>query len=356
MEYAIRPSTVLEVDYVGNRSEHIDTGTEMDIPMLATPTVPVNCGLPTGCVTINTSTNAAQRVPIIGTSIGGYNMTSNTGDGEYDAIEATLRKRLSHGLQFSGSYTYGRCFTDVAGTSFTAGQGGTVNWDVGLNDRYLARSNCGYNRAQRLVINYTYQLPEYRLGKGFAGQMLSGWTVSGITTAQSGQPLTFTDPNGAGAYGFVTSGAEMCPGFTYGQILTSGSTVSRLNNYFNLAALADTSVTKGSTSCALPIVGAFPSPGPGLPASPGATGFGNIAQNILAGPGQFNWDVSLLKQTRVGGIRENAILEFRAQAFNTFNHPQFGQPNTTVTSSAFGTINTTSTGPRIMQLALRYMF
>ena len=284
-------------------------------------------------------------------------MTSNTGDSEYNAVEATLRQRLSHGMQFSASYPFGRCFTDVTGTSFTAGQGGTVNWDAALINRYLARSKCGYNRNQRLVLNYTYQIPSREFRQRFRrDHALSGWSVSGITTAQSGQPLTFTDPNGAGAYGFVTSGAQVCPGFTYNQIMTPGGTVGRLTNYFNLNSLADTSVTKGSASCALPIVGAYASPGPGLPASPGATGYGNVAQNILAGPGQFNWDISLLKQTRVGGVRESAMLEFRAQAFNTFNHPQFGQPNTVVTSSAFGTINTTSTGPRIMQLALRYLF
>ena len=58
----------------------------------------------------------------------------------------------------------------------------------------------------------------------------------------------------------------------------------------------------------------------------------------------------------MGGIREDANLEFRTELFNAFNHAQFSNPNTVVNSSSFGTIGTTSTGPRIMQFALKYLF
>ncbi len=356
VQYAIKASLVAEVAYVGNHAEHIDTGTALNFPMLAAPGAPLNCGLPTGCVTINTSQNATQRVPLIGDGIGGYNMTSNTGDSHYDAIQATLRKTFTHGFQFQLSYTFGHCMTDVTGSSFTAAQGGTVNWYAALFNRKLDNGACGYNRPQRIVLNYTYQLPTYHTDRGFVGHALSGWGLAGVTTAQNGLPMSFTDPNGAGVYGFVASPAMVCPGMTYNDILSSGSVKSRLSNFFNLNALADTTATKGSASCALPIVGAFPSPGPGLPASPGATGYGNVGQNILRGPGQFNWDFSIVKRTRVGGIREDANLEFRTELFNAFNHAQFSNPNTVVNSSAFGTIGTTSTGPRIMQFALKYLF
>jgi hypothetical protein len=356
VQYAIKGSLVAEVAYVGNRAEHIDTGTQFNFPMLATPTAPLNCGLPTGCVTINTSQNATQRVPVIGDSIGGYNMTSNTGDSRYHAVQGTLRKSFSHGFQFQISYTFGHCMTDVSGLSFTAAQGGNVNWFGALQNRALADAACGYNRPQRLVLNYTYQLPVFHSGRGFAGHALSGWGVSGVTTAQQGLPMTFTDPNGAGVYGLLASPPMLCPGVTFNDIFTSGSVKSRLNNFFNLNAFSDTAATKGSSTCALPIVGAFPSPGPGLPASPGATGYGNVSQNILRGPSQLNFDISIGKRTRVGGIREDATLEFRTELFNAFNHAQFSNPNTVVNSGAFGTIGTTSTGPRIMQFGLKYLF
>jgi len=356
VQYAIKGSLVAEVAYVGNRAEHIDTGTQFNFPMLATPTAPLNCGLPTGCVTINTSQNATQRVPVIGDSIGGYNMTSNTGDSRYHAVQGTLRKSFSHGFQFQISYTFGHCMTDVSGLSFTAAQGGNVNWFGALQNRALADAACGYNRPQRLVLNYTYQLPVFHSGRGFAGHALSGWGVSGVTTAQQGLLMTFTDPNGAGVYGLLASPPMLCPGVTFNDIFTSGSVKSRLSNFFNLNAFSDTAATKGSSTCALPIVGAFPSPGPGLPASPGATGYGNVSQNILRGPSQLNFDISMGKRTRVGGIREDATLEFRTELFNAFNHAQFSNPNTVVNSGAFGTIGTTSTGPRIMQFGLKYLF
>ena len=73
----------------------------------------------------------------------------------------------------------------------------------------------------------------------------------------------------------------------------------------------------------IPIIGATP----GV-AGTGGTGWGNSGIGPLLGPGQFNFDVTLGKSTRVGGIHENAQLQFRAEFFNLFNHSQFGNPGT----------------------------
>jgi hypothetical protein len=131
----------------------------------------------------------------------------------------------------------------------------------------------------------------------------------------------------------------MCPGMTYDDILTSGSPDSRVNNYFNPNAF-----------CAVPVIGQVNGVG-------GATGYGNTGRGIAIGPGQANFDVALTKKTTVGGINENAYLEFRSEYFNALNHPQFSNPATNVGSAAtFGVITTTSVGPRIIQFALRYAF
>jgi hypothetical protein len=68
-----------------------------------------------------------------------------------------------------------------------------------------------YDRKQRLVVNYSYQLPGYHQGQGWAGRALSDWGVSGVTVVQSGQGLTLTDPSGGGIYGLagITSRAQM---------------------------------------------------------------------------------------------------------------------------------------------------
>jgi hypothetical protein len=340
-QYAFTPSWVLDVTYAGSRSEHIEGGTIFDVPQLASVAAPLNCGAPFGCVTTNTVSNASQRLPVLGFSPGGLKVGGNWGDSEYDALEVTLKKIFSHGLQMQAAYTYDRCISNMLGgtegTSYN-GQGATRTYNIGLDDPRAGRGECGYDRPQRLVVNYLYSFPNYNDGAGIEGKLLSGWGVSGVTTVQSGNPMTFSDTRNGTVYGSVgTAGAQLCPGETKDDIIASGSVVSRIlnkNQYFN-----------PSVFCVAPIVGGG-----------NGTGYGNLGTSILLGPGQFDWDISLTKNTVVGGIHENATLEFRAEFFNAFNHPQWSNPNTTVSSSAFGSITSEVVGPRIIQFALKYLF
>jgi hypothetical protein len=98
----------------------------------------------------------------------------------------------------------------------------------------------------------------------------------------------------------------------------------------------------------------------------GGTGWGDSGIGPILGPGQFNFDVVVAKTTRVGGIHENSVLQFRAEFFNIFNHPQFGSTGTQGVGFApvannlgagnFGQITSLSVNPRLMQLALKYVF
>jgi hypothetical protein len=122
-------------------------------------------------------------------------------------------------------------------------------------------------------------------------------------------------------------------------LTTRGSVESRLNNYFNASAI-----------CTIPVVGAVNGVG-------GGTGYGNLGRNILVGPGQVNFDAAILKKTTVGGLHENAYLEFRSEFYNLANHPQFANPAANAGSAAtFGVITATTVSPRIIQFALRYAF
>jgi hypothetical protein len=135
------------------------------------------------------------------------------------------------------------------------------------------------------------------------------------------------------------SRAQLCPGSTYGNIVTPGSVTSKLTDYFNASAF-----------CAIPIIGQVNGVG-------GATGYGDSGRNIVLGPGQLNFDASIVKKTTVGGLSEQAYLEFRTDFFNLANHPQFANPSLLVSSpSTFGTISATNVGPRVIQFALRYNF
>jgi hypothetical protein len=259
-----------------------------------------------------------------------------------------LRKTFSQGLQFQGSYTWSKCMSDETSGTPGAGPAGagqlTNSGDPG--NRAQMRGLCDFLRPQRFVVNYTYELPGYKGGNRFLSKSLSGWSVSGVTTAQNGPPLTITDTRGGAIYGFASfqgqtagsSRGQMCPGKTSADVTTSGTVESRLGNYLNASAF-----------CPVPIVGAINGVG-------GATGWGNTGRGISLGPGQFNSDISIAKKTVVGGLQENGLLEFRAEFFNAFNHPQFGLPNQNVASAAFGTITSTTVGPRVIQFALRYAF
>ena len=293
VQYGFTPSFVLEVGYVGNRGERLIAGETMNIAQLASPTNPLNCGLPSGCVTTNTSANANQRVPIIGIPSGGFTNLSNVGDSSYNSLQMTLRKRFSRGLQFQGAYTFGRVFTDDAGLTYTSGTSSTVNSND-PNNRAQQHAQADFNREQRLVVNYTYDIPGYHQGHGFAGKLLSGWGLSGLTTVQSGLPINITDSRGSLVFGGAGAArAEICPGETYANLKTPGSVGQNLNNYLNPSAI-----------CTIPVIGAINGVG-------GATGYGNLGRNPIIGPGQLNFDAAAIKKTTVGGLRENAYLEFR---------------------------------------------
>jgi hypothetical protein len=171
--------------------------------------------------------------------------------------------------------------------------------------------------------------------------------VSGVTTFQDGNPLTITDTRSGGIYGFTANGAvenaQFCPGMGVANIATSGSLYQRVVNGLN----AGPGMLNGTTQhvlCSEPVIG-------------GATDFGNMGPGVnVLGPGQQDWDISIFKTTKVGGIREDATLQFRTEFYNAFNHPIFALPVTNAASGAFGQVSASSVNPRLIQFALKYAF
>src|ERR1035441_3590791 len=100
----------------------------------------------------------------------------------------------------------------------------------------------------------------------------------------------------------------------------------------------------------------FASSSPAAIAFAGSTGYGNVGQSIMQGPGQFNTDFSLGRTFRVGGLREDAVLAFRTEFYNALNHPQFANPGTPFGTTSFGVIPQNSVAPRLIQFALKYLF
>jgi hypothetical protein len=290
-----------------------------------------NTSIPIRGQTTNTSSNIALRVPYQGWAASALVMTEAKGYSWYNAMEVTARQRMSKGLQFLFSYTYSKTLgSDGASVnSSSTGGGGTIGNQNVDAARYGLVS---YDRAHRLIASYIYSFPTLKHGSRFVQGLLNGWSMAGVTTLQSGRPLTISYTNSTSAYGISSDRASYVVGCDAAQAARSGAVNSRTDQFFNNACFT-TPAVMGSDGK--------------------ATDFGNTGVGILRGPDQRNTDLSFIKQTK---IRESVGLEFRAEFFNVFNTTQFANPNTTYGSTGFGAITRTSVASRIGQLALKLHF
>jgi hypothetical protein len=326
-------SLVLELGYVGNRGTHQIQNHSLNQALLASPSNPIRGQ------TTNTVANIALRVPIQGFTAPGLNDVDSSASSWYHGLEASLSKRLSRGLQFLASYTFAHAYS-TTGRSTTAGGTSGVNGDQ--NNMLANYGRSEFDREHRFVFSYVYQLPNIHTESALVRGFLHGWSLAGVTTIQSGAPLTFTGTNSNNVYGITTDRAQLAPGCTNDSLLTSGSTQSRLTNYFNKACI----LRNAAGAAIWTIVGDDGK----------ATGFGNSGVGIVVGPGQNNSDVAIVKRTPLHLLGEGGNVEFRTELFNAFNHTQFANPSTNVSSSAFGTITSTAVNPRIIQFGLKLNF
>jgi hypothetical protein len=340
--------------------------------------------------------NGNLRVPYLGFANNGLATTTTNGDELYNSLQAQVKHMFGHGLTFQLAYTWSKEFTNVNSSQsggFLQPNGGVLNAGSNLNDPVDLRQQYGlaaFERPQRVVISFVYNLPAVHR-EGLVGKALNGWQISGVTTIQDGQPFSIVDGAGATIYGAGTARAVLADptkctikGCQSGvPLATGGSTTQRLSQWFNTSAFismcqysaftgASTSTcnTSGDPGTYLPLPASSPfciggSPNPegdpnapcGMPNStfPGAgTGYGNSAMGIVFGPGQYNQDAAIVKDTK---IWEHGTLQFRAEFFNVWNHAQFNPPGNNVnTPSTFGVVNSTANTPRVVQFALKYMF
>ena len=345
---------------------------------------------PCGIFLPNGTSNADVRSQYLGFN-GGLATTTTNGDALYNSLQALVRHEFSHGLLLQVAYTWSKEFTNINSAEsggFLQPNGGVLNGSSNTNNPLNLSQSYGlaaFERPQRVVITYVYDLP-WKHEEGITGKLLSGWNISGVTTIQDGQPFSITDSAGGSIYGLTTSRALLNPGTT-GKcnshsncqstvpIATSGSTTQRvLNGWLNINAF-EPMCTVGSfgtlsATCTTPLpasspycIGGISNPGGDSSAPCGAfnstfpgagTGFGNSSVGSVFGPGQVNFDMALVKDTK---IMEFGTLEFRAEAYNVFNHPQFNPPANNVNSPlTFGTITSTANTARVMQFGLKFSF
>lgn len=338
IQYELGQRWLLEAGYVGSSGiNQANYNHNINLAQLASPSNPINGQ------TTNTLANAVYRVPYLGYQAIGLQATAYDAIYNYNSLQVTLRKQFSHGFSAQAAYTWSKDLTNLSNGNLP-GEGQT-----NVNDASRTGSQYGpaaFSHPHRFVLTYAYDLP-FGGSKSAVNKLVGGWNISGNVLAQTGTPLTFTDTTaGTAFYGGANPGsaeggsstAQLCPGVTYGNVLTSGSVESRLGG-----ASGGSGFINKSAFCAPIAIG-----------PDGATTFGNSGLGIAQGPGQVNFDVSVIKNTR---LTEKQNLQFRAEFFNIANHPVFGNPGVARNNAnLFGVINSTVGNPRLIQFALKYSF
>jgi hypothetical protein len=327
VQYEIRPNLLLEVGYVGTRGTHLLRTLLTNQALDASPSSPIRGQ------TDNTVANIPLRVPIMGIPTEGLQLVESGGNSWYNGLEVSLTKQFSRGLQFLASYTFSKSLdTDGANINGTAAGNTFTRGDQNSPRQRWGRSS--FNRPNRFVFSMVYALPSSYSIK-FERAAFGGWSVAAVGTFQSGDAITVIYNNSDNVFGISQDRAQLSGLCTKDQIVTPGSVQSKLSDYFKAACFTTP-----------PIIGAD-----GI-----GTAFGESATGIVNGPDQANFDLSLIKIIPLRWPKEGSSLQFRAEFFNVFNHPQFADPDNNFSSATFGVISSTSVNPRVGQLALKLSF
>lgn len=328
VEQQIAPNTSLGLGYVGSHGYHELLSLDANEPMpTICPAAPCPANLASGTVYY------PSGAPLANPSLANTTTWFSEGLSSYNALQVDANRRFANGFQLRGVYTWSNSLDD--GTALNSSVGANapgfvmfpgnpkLDWGPSTSDaRHIA------------VVNSSYELP-FGSGKkvlanqhGLSQKLISGWTVSGVETMQSGLPFTpqlgFNPTNNGDSRNPIRPSWN--PAFS-GPIVLGGP-----NQYFNPNAFI------------LPPTGTY----------------GNVGRDILYGPGLATTDLSLAKNT---SISEKLRLQFRAEFFNVFNRANFGSPNAVVFGSASatpsptaGVITSTSTTSRQIQFGLKLLW
>ncbi len=317
VQHSIGYGTVLDLAYVGALGRHLYWQRNLN---------PVPAGADFQAANIDPTTGKALQntflTPIVGYS--NINMVEPASSSNYHSMQFSVSRRFAKGLQLGGAWTWSKSM------DFNDGDTGGVNtlvpirtWDYGF---------AGFDHTHVVKINYVYDLPKLLSGNPFAKGVLNGWQVSGITTFQSGGPMSV---------GWTTSG------FAVPDISGTPSQGARIevngNPVLPKSERTFTQFFKTSVF-SIPPVGTF----------------GNAGKYLLRGPGINNWNMGVM---RAFHLYERLAGQFRWEMYNAFNHTQFTGVNTSASFNAQGQqVNalfgsyTAAASARIMQFALRFSF
>ncbi len=271
---------------------------------------------------------------------GSNGFVTNKGNSTYHGLLTTLQKNFSHGLQMDFNYTVAHSIDNVSLIANTNPSNSGVGYICDVTNGDACRGNSDFDVTNYISADFTYQLP-FGKGRTFANavpllldEIIGGWDVSGITNWHSG--VAFSSVSNAFLAGFENDDPAIFDGDRAAVAPHAHKTSSGSINVFGDQTTA---------------IGAFRGP----------IGLEYGSRNNLRGPNYINQNLGLAKRFRL--TPERVSLTFRADAFNVFNHTSFANPvsnfttgTTDITAGTFGQILSTSTTPRVLQLALRLGF
>ena len=292
---------VLDASYVGNQARHLTHRRDMNYVLPAVALARNSSG-----AFINATTDTVRQ--FLGYST--VRVQENTGTSSYNALQISAQKRVSSGLSMSMAYTWSHALNNFD----------TETSDLRVPfDAAMDKGNAQFDRRHVFAMSYVYSLPFFAKRNDLVGHVLGGWQVSGIVALQTG---LYTSVSGG-------SRASTSPSNGYGS---------------NLDLIGDwRAVTGGQT------VDHWINPA----AFTGRVGLiGTTPRNLIEMPSTQNFNLSLMKKIQ---LTEKFRLQFRAEAFNLFNHPNFRTLVTNFSASNFGALTQTD-DPRVFQFGLKLLF
>ncbi|MGC2695637.1 MAG: carboxypeptidase regulatory-like domain-containing protein [Candidatus Angelobacter sp.] len=284
-----------------------------------------------------------------GDCFGSWGTQFTDGTSNYNALQVNVTKGMTHGLQLITSYTWSHSIDNGSGFE-NSGFGGAQAHGINPFFPNLNVGDSAQDARQRLVMGYVYAIPGLH-NNNIVSTIVSGWKISGISTFQTGFPLSanttsfrsltcdaltfYACPDQPNQLAKVTTTDPRNSSFTVGG-------VSRSNYFFDPSAFAQ-----------VPACTYAPGAGGALLNGNVCAQFGNAGRNTIHGPGILNTDLALLKDTR---ISEGKNLEVGIEAFNIFNHAQFNNPSGNIASVNFGRVTSTQIASRIVQLRAKFNF
>jgi hypothetical protein len=250
----------------------------------------------------------------------------------YNALQARAEKRYSNGLTFNASFNYQKAMS--IGYSVNEGGGYGPGSPQNPRNRKADYGRSNIDQRFRFVFSHIYEFPWYRNERGLKNAILGGWAINGIIQLTSGLPVTITQTGDSHNTGSTSAPR---PHIAAGQSVVRAMEGRSIDRWFNVSAF----MRSKCEGCA----------GDGIFLGP--LGYGNSGPALFDSPATKTWDFALFKEFVV---KEGHRIQFRYEAFNFLNTPQFGAPSRSLGNPDFGRITSTVINNREMQFGLKYIF